>query len=48
MLNDEKSVLPKYLVPGMAAYDYYKRIGRSQGDREDDVAKKNKGKKKDK
>lgn len=46
ILNDEDNVLPNYLLPGPAVYDYYKRLGRSQGDREDDVAKKNKGNKK--
>jgi hypothetical protein len=33
--SDKKSVLKKYLVPGTAVYDYYKRIGRSQGEREE-------------
>lgn len=32
---DEKSVLPKYLVPGAALYGMSKRLGRSQGDRDD-------------
>lgn len=32
---DSKSVLSKYLVPGSAAYGYFKRMGRSQGDRDD-------------
>lgn len=44
MLNDEDDVLPNYFFPGLAIYDYYKRLGRSQGDREDDVAEKEQGK----
>lgn len=32
---DKGSLLAKYLVPGRAAYDYYKRIGRSQGERDE-------------
>ena len=33
--SDKGSVLAKYLVPGSAAYGYFKRIGRSQGDAEE-------------
>ena len=33
--SDKGSVLAKYLVPGLAVYDDYKRVGRSQGDREE-------------
>lgn len=32
---DKGSVLAKYLIPGKAAYGMYKRLGRSQGDREE-------------
>ena len=35
MKSDEKSVLLKYLIPGLATYDSYKRLGRSQGDRDE-------------
>lgn len=42
---DKRSVLAKYLIPGLANYNYYKRIGRSQGDREESPkSKKNDGK----
>lgn len=34
--SDKKSILMKYLVPGISSYDYYKRIGRSQGERDED------------
>lgn len=33
--SDKGSLLAKYLLPGVSTYDYYKRIGRSQGDREE-------------
>ena len=33
--SDKGSVLKKYLIPGTAVYDYYKRVGRSQGDMEE-------------
>lgn len=34
--SDKRSVLPKYIIPGLAEYDRYKRLGRSQGEIEDD------------
>lgn len=34
--SDKRSVLPKYIVPGLSAYNYYKRLGRSQGEIEED------------
>ena len=37
--SDKRSVLKKYLVPGTAIYDYWKRMGRSQGEREEVVGK---------
>ena len=41
--SDKGSLLKKYLVPGVARYDYWKRLGRSQGDRDEaDAEKKNK------
>lgn len=43
--SDKNSVLAKYLVPGIAGYDFYKRLGRSQGDiEENEDNKKGKGK----
>ena len=40
---DKGSLLMKYLVPGTAAYDYHKRLGRSQGERDEaEDEKKNK------
>ncbi len=45
MEHDEGSIAPDLLIPGVSTYNFYKRVGRSQGDREDDVAKKSKGKK---
>lgn len=44
--SDKKSVLAKYLIPGTAAYDLYKRVGRSQGEREEDPNNKKKSEKK--
>lgn len=35
MDSDAKSVLMKYLVPGTASYNAWKRYGRSQGDRDE-------------
>lgn len=44
--SDKGSVLMKYLVPGTARYGYLKRLGRSQGEREEaEQEKKNKEKK---
>ena len=47
--SDSKSVASKYLLPGVASYNSYKRLGRSQGDRDenDKGKKKDKGKEKD-
>lgn len=36
---DKGSVLAKYLIPGAAAYGQYKRLGRSQGERDEAEAK---------
>jgi hypothetical protein len=33
-------LVAKYLLPGKSVYDYYKRIGRSQGERDEAEAKK--------
>ena len=33
--SDKGSVLKKYLLPGVAQYDYLKRLGRSQGERDE-------------
>lgn len=41
--SDKKSLLMKYLVPGIGNYDYLKRLGRSQGEQEEsDDGKKDK------
>ena len=45
---DKSSTVPKYLVPGLAAYDYRKRLGRSQGERDEDPKNNNKAKGKEK
>ena len=37
--SDKGSVLAKYLVPGTAVYGKYKRLGRSQGERDEAEAK---------
>lgn len=34
--SDKRSLLRKYLIPGAASYDYYKRMGRTQGERDED------------
>lgn len=34
--SDKSSTIPKYLVPGLAEYGYAKRLGRSQGERDED------------
>lgn len=39
---DSKSVMSKYLVPGVATYNKGKRMGRSQGDRDEAAATKEK------
>lgn len=40
--SDKGSLLAKYLVPGLASHDYVKRIGRSQGERDEaEAAEKN-------
>lgn len=48
--HDKKIHLENYLIPGMADYNFSKRIGRSQGDRDEssnNKSKKNKNDKKD-
>ena len=43
---DKGSVLMKYLVPGTGTYDYFKRLGRSQGERDETEQEKKKKEKK--
>ena len=42
--SDKDSLLWKYLVPGSATYGLFKRIGRSQGERDEDTKNKKEGK----
>ena len=42
--SDKDSLLWKYLVPGSATYGLFKRIGRSQGERDEDPKNKKEGK----
>ena len=44
--SDKGSVLMKYLVPGTGTYDYFKRLGRSQGERDETEQEKKKKEKK--